>query len=105
MSNAHSLPRRPVIARLIRVLSIPIILFWVLLAVALGMLTPSLDAVAGKHSVSLAPHDSPGFQSMMNIGAGVQAVRFRLHRDGRVGGPGQARRQRAPVLQPDRRQV
>jgi putative drug exporter of the RND superfamily len=69
MSNAHSLPRRPVIARLIRVLSIPIILFWLLLAVALGMLTPSLDAVAGKHSVSLAPHDSPGFQSMMNIGA------------------------------------
>jgi putative drug exporter of the RND superfamily len=69
MSNAHSLPRRPVIARLIRVLSIPIILFWLLLALALGMLTPSLDAVAGKHSVSLAPHDSPGFQSMMNIGA------------------------------------
>jgi RND superfamily putative drug exporter len=69
MSNAHSLSRRPVIARLIRVLSIPIILFWVLLAVALSMLTPSLDAVAGKHSVSLAPHDSPGFQSMMNIGA------------------------------------
>jgi RND superfamily putative drug exporter len=58
-----------VIARLIRVLSIPIILFWVLLAVALGMLTPSLDAVADKHSVSLAPHNSPAFQSMMNIGA------------------------------------
>ncbi|MCW2652298.1 MAG: mmpL8 8, partial [Mycobacterium sp.] len=69
MSNAHTLPRRPLIARLIRVLSIPIILFWVLLAVAVGMLTPSLDAVADKHSVSLAPHDSPGFQSMMNIGA------------------------------------
>jgi RND superfamily putative drug exporter len=69
MSNAHTLPRRPVIARLIRVLSIPIILFWVLLAVALGMLTPSLDAVADKHSVSLAPHNSPAFQSMMNIGA------------------------------------
>ncbi|HXO50744.1 MAG TPA: MMPL family transporter, partial [Mycobacterium sp.] len=69
MSNAHTLPRRPLIARLIRVLSIPIILFWVLLAVALGMLTPSLDAVADKHSVSLAPQNSPGFQSMMNIGA------------------------------------
>src|SRR4030088_3336095 len=69
MSNAHTLPRRPVIARLIRVLSIPIILFWVLLAVALGMLTPSLDAVADMPSVSLAPHNSPAFQSMMNIGA------------------------------------
>jgi putative drug exporter of the RND superfamily len=69
MSNAHSLPRRPVITRLIRVLSVPIILFWVLLAVALGMLTPPLDAVADKHSVSLAPHNSSAFQSMMNIGA------------------------------------
>jgi putative drug exporter of the RND superfamily len=69
MSNAHNLPRRPMIARLIRILSIPIILFWVLLAVALGMVTPPLDTVAAEHSVSLSPHDSPAFQSMLNIGA------------------------------------
>ena len=69
MSEAHSMPRRPVIARLIRVLSIPIIVFWVLLAVALGMLSPPLDVVADKHSVSLSPHNSPAFQGMMNIGA------------------------------------
>jgi RND superfamily putative drug exporter len=69
MSNAHKLPRRPVIARLIRVLSIPIILLWLLIAAVLSVITPSLDAVADKHSVSLAPHDSPAFQGMMNIGA------------------------------------
>ncbi|MDT5291664.1 MAG: putative drug exporter of the superfamily [Mycobacterium sp.] len=69
MSSGHSTPRRPVVARLIRVLSIPIILLWVLIAVVLGLLSPSLDAVADKHSVSLSPHDSPAFQSMMNIGA------------------------------------
>ncbi|MGH3637651.1 MAG: RND family transporter [Mycobacterium sp.] len=69
MSNAHSMPHRPVFARLVRVLSVPIILFWVLLAVALGILSPSLDVVADEHSVSLSPHDSPAFQSMMNIGA------------------------------------
>ncbi|MCW2659199.1 MAG: mmpL8 8, partial [Mycobacterium sp.] len=68
MSNAHSAPRRPIVPRLIRVLSIPIIVFWVLVAVGLGLLAPSLDAVADKHSVSLAPRSSPAFQGMMNIG-------------------------------------
>src|SRR3979409_1778482 len=67
MSNAHFAARRPVIARLIRVLSIPIILLWVLVAVFLGLLSPSLDAVGDKHSVSLSPHDSQAFQSMMNV--------------------------------------
>src|SRR5271168_337274 len=68
MSNAHSAPRRPIVPRLIRVLSIPIIVFWVLVAVGLGLLSPSLDAVADKHSVSLAPQNSPAFHGMMNIG-------------------------------------
>src|SRR5271156_2384889 len=68
MSNAHSAPRRPIVPRLIRSLSIPIIVFWVLVAVGLGLLAPSLDAVADKHSVSLAPQNSPAFQGMMNIG-------------------------------------
>src|SRR6202042_717350 len=68
MSNAHFAPRRPIVARLIRVLSIPVIVFWVLVAVGLGVLAPSLDAVADKHSVSLAPQNSPAFHGMMNIG-------------------------------------
>jgi RND superfamily putative drug exporter len=69
MSTAHSTTRRPTIPRLIRVLSIPVILIWVLAAVILGMVSPSLDAVGDAHSVSLSPHDSPAFQSMMNIGS------------------------------------
>jgi RND superfamily putative drug exporter len=69
MSNAHSKTSRPIVPRLIRILAIPIILFWVLLAVALGMVTPPLDTVADEHSVSLSPHNSPAFQSMLNIGA------------------------------------
>jgi len=69
MSNAHSKTSRPIVPRLIRILAIPIILFWVLVAVALGMLTPPLDTVADEHSVSLSPHNSPAFQSMLNIGA------------------------------------
>jgi len=74
MSNAHNAhgadpgPHRPVIGRLIRILSLPIIVFWVLLAVGLGALSPSLDAVADQHSVSLSPQNSPAYQSMMTIG-------------------------------------
>ncbi|MCW2589882.1 MAG: Transport protein [Mycobacterium sp.] len=69
MSNTHSQPHRPVVPRLIRVLSIPIILVWLFVAVALSVITPSLDVVGDKHSVSLSPQSSPAFQSMMNIGA------------------------------------
>ncbi|MDT7755960.1 MAG: putative drug exporter of the superfamily, partial [Mycobacterium sp.] len=69
MSNTHSRPHRPVVPRLIRVLSIPIILVWLFVAVALSVITPSLDVVGDKHSVSLSPQSSPAFQSMMNIGA------------------------------------
>ncbi|AFM19572.1 Transport protein [Mycolicibacterium chubuense NBB4] len=62
-------PRRPVFVRLIRVLSIPIILFWLAVAVVTAMATPALDAVADQHAVSLAPHNSPAYESMLNIGA------------------------------------
>jgi RND superfamily putative drug exporter len=68
MSNEHSAPRRPIVTRLIRALSIPIIVFWVLVAVGLGVLAPSLDDVADKHSVSLAPQNSLAFKGMLNIG-------------------------------------
>jgi putative drug exporter of the RND superfamily len=68
MSNAHSQPRRPVLARLIRVLSVPIILFWLFVAVALGVITPSLEEVANQHAVPMTPKDAPAFQSMMHIG-------------------------------------
>jgi RND superfamily putative drug exporter len=61
--------KRPAVARLIRVLSIPIILFWVLVAVGLALLSPSLTVVADEHSVSLSPHNSPAYQAMLNIGA------------------------------------
>jgi len=68
MSNAHSAPHRPRIAHLIRVLSVPIILFWIGVAVVLAVATPSLDAVADQHAVSMSPHNSPAFQSMLSIG-------------------------------------
>ncbi|WP_081286858.1 RND family transporter [Mycobacterium colombiense] len=68
MSTSHSLSRRPVIARLLHVLSLPIIGVWLLGAVGLGMVSPSLDEVAAQHSVPMTPTDAPAFKSMMRIG-------------------------------------
>ena len=68
MSTTHSKTRRPAVAHLVRVLSVPIILFWLAVAVILAVVTPSLDAVGDAHSVSLAPQNSPAYQAMMNIG-------------------------------------
>ena len=58
-----------VLARLVRVLSIPIIVFWLLAGVAFAVLAPSLEDVATQHSASLSPADAPSFQAMMHIGA------------------------------------
>lgn len=56
------------VARLLRVLAVPIILFWLLVAVGTTLFTPSLGDVAGKHSVPMTPRDAAAFKDMMNIG-------------------------------------
>jgi RND superfamily putative drug exporter len=68
MSNAQSKPHRPFIGRMVRIFSLPIILFWVLVAVVLGIVTPSLNDVAATRSVPLSPTSAPSYQSMLNIG-------------------------------------
>jgi putative drug exporter of the RND superfamily len=69
MSTTHSTPRRARVAHLVRILSVPIILFWLAVAILLAVVTPSLDEVGSAHSVSLAPQNSPAYQAMMNIGS------------------------------------
>ncbi|MBP2454712.1 MMPL/RND family transporter [Mycolicibacterium lutetiense] len=68
MSNAHSKPHRPFLGHMVRIFSLPIILIWVLLVVALGAFVPSLDEVAATRSVPLSPTNSQSYQSMLNIG-------------------------------------
>ncbi|RAV18324.1 MMPL family RND transporter [Mycolicibacterium sp. GF69] len=68
MSNTPVERRRPFPARMVRVFSLPIILFWVLVVVALGVMTPSLGEVAATRSVPLSPTNAPSYQSMLNIG-------------------------------------
>jgi putative drug exporter of the RND superfamily len=55
-------------ARLLRVLAVPIVLFWVLVALGTTLFTPALRDVAAKHSVPMTPRDAPAFKDMMNIG-------------------------------------
>src|SRR5690625_2533639 len=68
MSNNHSGQPRSRIAHLLRVLSVPIILFWLLVAVGTTLFVPGLGEVAAKRSVPMSPLDAPAYKDMMNIG-------------------------------------
>lgn len=68
MSSETAQAPRPRIARSIRVLAVPIILFWLLLTLGTTLFTPSLGEVAGKHSVPMTPVQAPAFKDMMTIG-------------------------------------
>lgn len=68
MSNAHTKPHRPFLGRMVRTLSVPIILFWLLVVIALGTVVPSLGEVAATRSVPISPINAPSYQAMLNIG-------------------------------------
>jgi RND superfamily putative drug exporter len=68
MNDTRSKPHRPFMGRMVRIFSLPIILFWVAVAVVLGIVTPSLNEVAAARSVPLSPTDAPSYQAMLNIG-------------------------------------
>jgi RND superfamily putative drug exporter len=56
------------IARLIRVLALPIIVGWVALIVILNVVAPQLEVVGQMRSVSLAPSDAPSMIAMKRVG-------------------------------------
>jgi RND superfamily putative drug exporter len=56
-------------ARLIRALSIPIILGWVVIAAFLNISVPQLEAVGEERSVSMSPEDAPAVIAMQRIGS------------------------------------
>jgi RND superfamily putative drug exporter len=55
--------------RMIRRLSVPIVLAWVGLVVILAIAVPSLEQVEKEHSMSLDPNDAPSFKAMKRMGA------------------------------------
>jgi putative drug exporter of the RND superfamily len=65
-ANTHA--ERPFIARVIHTFAVPIILFWVGIAIVLSLFVPSLEVVGQERSVSLSPTDAPSFVAMKRIG-------------------------------------
>ncbi|KZS65559.1 RND family transporter [Mycobacterium pseudokansasii] len=66
MSNPHA--PRPSVAHIIRRLSVPILLFWVGLAVLTNVAVPKLEDVGKAHNVALIAPDAPSMQAMKRIG-------------------------------------
>ncbi|RFZ13857.1 Membrane transport protein mmpL8 [Mycobacterium marinum] len=59
---------RPFVARMIRTLAVPIILFWLAVVVLLSVFVPSLEVVGQERSVSLSPTDAPSVVALNRIG-------------------------------------
>ncbi|MBW0015651.1 RND family transporter [Mycobacterium sp.] len=53
---------------MIHAFAVPIILFWVAIAVILSLAVPSLEVVGQERSVSLSPKDAPSYVAMKRIG-------------------------------------
>lgn len=60
--------KRPVIARGVRALAIPIIVFWALIAVTTNTFMPQVERVAEELAGPMIPHYAPSQRSMLHIG-------------------------------------
>ena len=61
--------KRPVLAHGLRILALPIILFWIVVAVGVNVLAPQLEVVGELHSAPMAPEDAPSMVAMKRMGA------------------------------------
>ena len=62
-TSAAAAVKRPRLAKLLRVLAIPIIVVWVLLAVVLNVFVPSLDDTTASNAGPLVARDAPSAQA------------------------------------------
>jgi RND superfamily putative drug exporter len=70
MTDIATRPRkRPLIARGLRILAVPILLFWIAVAVAVNVLAPPLEVVGERHAAPMAPEDAPSLVAMKRMGA------------------------------------
>ncbi len=65
-STKHA--KRPFLAHTIRVLAVPIILFWVFVTVLVNTIAPRLEVVGEAHAAPMAPKDAPSMKAMMLMG-------------------------------------
>ena len=63
---------RPLFMRMVRALAVPIILAWLLLAIAVNVLVPPIESVARTHAVTMSPQDAPSMIAAKRIGKKFQ---------------------------------
>jgi putative drug exporter of the RND superfamily len=70
VNTKHAMPQhmRPIIPRTIRLLAVPIILFWVFVAVMVNTIAPKLEVVGEAHASPMTPVDAPSMKAMMLMG-------------------------------------
>ena len=61
-------PKRPFFPHTLRILAVPIVLFWVFVAVVVNVIAPQLEVVGELHSAPMAPEDAPSMTSMKLMG-------------------------------------
>ena len=61
--------KRPVIAHSLRILAVPIILFWIAVTVLVNVIAPQLEVVGEAHAAPMAPEDAPSMVAMKRMGA------------------------------------
>jgi RND superfamily putative drug exporter len=61
--------KRPVIAHSLRILALPIVLFWIVVAVGVNVIAPQLEIVGEAHAAPMAPEDAPSMVAMKRMGA------------------------------------
>src|SRR4029077_14167754 len=64
------------VAGMIRVLCVPIVIFWVAVAALTNALVPQLEVVGEQHNVALSSPDSPSLQAFKKIGEKFQEVDY-----------------------------
>src|SRR3954469_21599985 len=60
--------KRPFIPKMVRVLAIPIIVFWALIAVTTNTFMPQVERVAEELAGPMVPHYAPSQRAMLRIG-------------------------------------
>lgn len=65
---AHSAAKRPFVPRMVRLLAIPIIVFWALLAVITNTFVPKIEDVAEELAGPMVPTYAPSQVAMLTIG-------------------------------------
>ncbi|WP_424745786.1 RND family transporter [Mycobacterium sp.] len=59
---------QPFLAHMLRLVSVPMLLFWIGLTVVLNVFVPQLEKVGESHTVGLSPQDAPSMQAMQRVG-------------------------------------